>query len=123
MRVGGVDVITCKNKDKGHVYYPRGTPFYSRLSGMFTPSQGSKTLRTSSSCKPEIRRGDAICIDNAGTEFWFRVDSSIGRGLETEQNLRSQAPLSVTSIDEMAKKNVYFAEFTDSVINKSKFQL
>jgi hypothetical protein len=60
--IGG-DIIACKNKTlKSFVLYPRGTPFYTQLSGKVTATPGSNMLRTTADLTGEIRRGDAIRV-------------------------------------------------------------
>ena len=118
MRESGVDIITYKNRENLEVYYPRGKAFFSRLSGLFFPSGDSLIVRTSDNCTTEIRRGDAICIGNPGEESWYRVNSDIGREIK-----RSEPPRSVTSVEEMSKKNEYIEEFTPRVNEVEYFSI
>lgn len=63
MIVGGEDVIAIKNTDKKtFVMYPRGKPFYTRLSGTITAKPNQFYVQTSESLLDEIRRGDAVSV-------------------------------------------------------------
>ena len=106
--IGG-DIIACKNKEKQClVLYPRGDRFFSKLSGTVTATPGQQCIVTSTSLCEEIRRGEAIKVD----EYWYRVDSAIGSGSAGEQTQRSSAPPSVTLDKELSDKNKYYNTFT-----------
>lgn len=110
--IGG-EIIANKNKEiKSLVLYPRGISFLSRLSGTVTATQGKQLIDTSVSLLPEIRRGEAIQVD----EVWYRVSSAIGSGAAHQQNQRSTAPTSVTSDRDMSDKNVYCDPYTEHVL-------
>jgi predicted transcriptional regulator len=103
--VGG-DIIAAKNKEFKAVLYPRGQPFFTRLSGDVTAVPGSMDLTTSVDLRSEIRRGDAIRVGIRGD--WYRVSSAAPAGRELE---RQTAPLSVSSERDMSEKNVYRDDF------------
>lgn len=78
LMVGGEDVIACKNKDKKtFALYPRGKPFYTRLSGTCQVTRGRSLIKTSESLLNEIRRGDSICMTSNNS--WYRVSCSVGK--------------------------------------------
>ena len=102
--VGG-DIIALKNKEKkSYVMYPRGKAYLTELSGNVKAKPGSLEIETKSNLSDEIRRGDAIKID----QTWFRVSSSTN-----DNNQRAAAPFSVTSDKELSDKNVYIYEFNE----------
>ena len=106
MVVGG-EVIAVSNKDlKAKVLFPRNEPFLSKLSGTVTAIPGKQLVDTNQSLISEIKRGEAIKVD----EYWYRISSSVGTGA---QNQRSIPPLSVSSDKEMSDRNVYSEIFTD----------
>jgi len=52
--------------------------------------------------RKQIRRGEAVCVGGQ----WFRVSSAVKEGVPlSEQPVRAQAPLSVTTLSDLAKKN------------------
>eukprot|EP01039_Chlorochromonas_danica_P006270 gene6270-6912_t len=68
------DIIAIKNKEaKTLVLYPRGTPFYSQLSGTVTARPGDLLVTTSLPLQTEIRRGEAIKIG----DYWYRLSTAI----------------------------------------------
>ena len=73
-------------------------------------------IDTSKDLTKELRRGEAVWIGGQ----WFRVSSSIRDGVPlAEQPPRAQAPLSVSSIQDLSKKNEldgYCLEFIESKI-------
>ena len=103
------DLIACRNQDtKDKILFPRHQAFISPLSGLVTAFPNKNYVKTSMNLVPEIRRGDAICID----QQWFRVSSSTKSNSLTEP-LRSVAPLSVSSEKEMSSQNVYIEKFDE----------
>ena len=116
--VGGA-VIAVRNKEKkSAVLFPRGNPFYSRLSGTVSATPGKNLVKTSDDLTTEIMRGEAICIGGEGsgsdsTGYWFRVATAVGSGAAAQQSDRSKAPPSVTSYERvLADRNVYHDAFT-----------
>ena len=105
MIVGGT-IIAVKNKEFKAVLFPRGQPFFTRLSGDIVATPGCSDLRTTADLRSEIRRGDAIRVGVSGD--WYRVSSAAPSGRELD---RQTAPLSVTSERDMSDKNVYRDEF------------
>lgn len=106
--VGGT-IIAGKNKEKRSlVLYPRGEKFVSKLFAQVTAVPGQQTIQTSASLLQEVHRGEAVMV---GTT-WYRVDSAIGSGLESQQNQRSAAPPSVTLDKPLSDKNVYHIQYT-----------
>ena len=102
--VGG-DIIALKNKEKkSFVMYPRGKPYLTELAGTVRAKPGTLNVETTNSLINEIRRGDAIKID----QTWFRVSSSTN-----DNNQRAAAPFSVTSDKELSDKNVYIYNFNE----------
>lgn len=49
----------------------------------------------------QIRRGEAVCVGGQ----WFRVSSAVRPGSLADQPARAQAPLSVTSLQDLSRKN------------------
>eukprot|EP01034_Spumella_vulgaris_P024841 gene24841-31229_t len=110
--VGG-EIIANKNREvKSLVLYPRHVPFLVRLNGTVTATRGKQLISTSHSMLPEIRRGEAIQVDNE----WYRVSSAIGSGAANQQNQRSTAPTSVTSDRDLSDKNVYCDVFNSHLL-------
>jgi hypothetical protein len=102
--VGG-DIIALKNKEKkSYVMYPRGKAYLTELSGTIKAKPGCLNVETKNNLTDEIRRGDAIKID----QTWFRVSSSTN-----DNNQRASAPFSVTSDKELSDKNVYIYDFDE----------
>jgi len=65
--------------------------------------------------KKQIRRGEAIWIGGQ----WFRISSAIKEGSLSDQPSRAQAPLSVTSKQDLSQRNAvdgYYRDFTDNKI-------
>jgi uncharacterized protein YjcR len=82
--VGG-SIIAGKNKEKKSlVLYPRGEKFVSKLSAQVIATPGKQTIQTNVSLLKEVLRGEAVMVDTT----WYRVDSAIGSGLESQQNQR-----------------------------------
>lgn len=106
MILGG-EVIGCKSKDST-VLFPRGDAFLSVLSGTVTARPGQQQIDTHEDLRVDIRRGDAIRVGGN----WFRVASAIGSG-KSNQPIRAKAPLSVTSVQNLSKRNEYINEFTE----------
>ena len=101
MIVGGT-IIAVKNKEFKAVLFPRGQPFFTRLSGEIVATPGLSDLETTADLRAEIRRGDAIRVGLSGD--WYRVSSAAPSGRELD---RQTAPLSVTSERAMSDKNIY----------------
>ena len=110
--IGG-DIIASKNKEKQClVLYPRGERFLSRLSGTVTATPGQQIIATSANLCEEIRRGEAIKVD----DYWYRVDSAVGSGSAGDQTQRSTAPPSVTLEKDLSDRNKYCNAFTSKAL-------
>lgn len=132
--IDGGEIIAIKNNDmKTFVLYPRKTPFLTELTGevQIEPSNNivsdsNNEIQRSSEAgrdgsRPtdflkEIRRGEAVQIG----ESWYRVSSTIRKGLEREQLKRSKPPLSVTLNKELSSLNEYTDEFTKGKLPLNK---
>ena len=82
MIVGGT-IIAVKNKEFKAVLFPRGQPFFTRLSGEIVATPGYSDLQTTADLRPEIRRGDAIRVGVNGE--WYRVSSAAPSGRELDR--------------------------------------
>ena len=104
------EIIAVKNKEsRVQIFYPRGKSFLVLLSGDITAHPNHQHISTSEDLQPEIRRGDAIRVDNS----WFRVSSSISRSSSVSlQPERARAPSSVSSVDNLSDRNEYMDEFS-----------
>jgi hypothetical protein len=112
MIVGG-EIIAISNKDKKtFILFPRGTPYYSQLSGTITASRGQQNIMTTENLTSEVRRGEAIKVG----PYWYRLSCAVGSGSEREQTQRSTAPLSVTLDKEMSESNVYCSPFNANTL-------
>ena len=103
---------TTKLKDI--VIFGRGQPFLVELSGTMRAFSRQSYLQTEQSVKAEIRRGDAIWVRShgQGEGEWFRVDCSLR--VNGKQPEVGTAPLTVSSLEERAKKRRDFAvDFND----------
>ena len=73
-------------------------------------------IHTDKDSTKELRRGEAVWIGGQ----WFRVSSAVRDGVPlSDQPPRAQAPLSVSSIHDMSKKNEiegYCRQFTKSIL-------
>jgi TFA2 Winged helix domain 2 len=150
------DIIAIANtEDKKKILFPRGEPFLTELDGIISlpvrvngqssstsgstsaagasasttttiPSRPIDFVSTDTDPCSQIRRGEAIQI--GGT--WFRVSSKVQEGSKKDQPQRAVAPLSVVSLDDMAKRNVgqYIRKLseksipTDSVLPRSAME-
>lgn len=136
-------------EDKDRILFPRGEAFLVELDGIITVHKKAVTNATTpttdhevvtaaaapamESSGPEdecelhlcdidvdptvqIRRGEAVCVGGQ----WFRVSSAVRDGVSlSEQPARAQAPLSVSSMTDMSKKNEadgYIRPFNDKVL-------
>lgn len=108
MRVGG-DMIQVKAKSKplGVVLYPRGPMFLCKLPGEVVAPLGRSSISTTAPLHEDIRRGDAIRVGSS----WFRVSTNTGK-----MSVKSQAPLSVSSVKDMAASNQYLDVFDDTTL-------
>lgn len=60
------DIIACKNKRaKDTILYPRGDSFLTQLSGSASTAPDQDFLVTSDDLTSEIRRGDAVLVDES----------------------------------------------------------
>lgn len=64
-------------------------------------SESCYILETDIDPRKQVRRGEAIC---AGGQ-WFRVSSAVQEGPLSDQPVRAQAPLSVTSLTDLSQRN------------------
>jgi hypothetical protein len=108
MILGG-EVIGCKSKDS-NVLFPRGEAFLSTLAGTVTARPGQQQIDTNEDLTVDIRRGDAIRVGGN----WFRVASAIKKS--SNQPGRARAPLSVSSVHTLSKRNEYVNDFTEATL-------
>jgi len=89
------------SKDK--TLFPRGEAFLVELDGNIDSIKDSSfVVQTDRNLQRELRRGEAVWVGGQ----WCRVSSAVRDGVPlSEQPPRAQAPLSVTSINDMSKKN------------------
>jgi hypothetical protein len=140
------DIIAVNNsEDRTCVLFPRGETFLVELDGIISvgkgatngenPSNGTSNsdpavklalerngnqkvvcLETDVDPTKQIRRGEAVCIGG----HWFRVSSAVRPGVSLEeQPARAQAPLSVTSLTELSKRNLvdgYVRPFNEKTV-------
>jgi hypothetical protein len=106
------EIIACRNEEtKDRVLFPRRYSYLTQLSGSMTVLPHKSYIKTSCSVTHEIRRGDAINIQDE----WFRISSSTKSNSKSEP-LRAVAPLSVSSEKEMSSMNVYIEKFDEGVL-------
>ena len=106
------DIIAVKNREtRIEILYPRGTPFFSKLSGNISGQVNSQILITSEDLREEIRRGEAIFVDG----HWYRVGSNLFNR-PGSQPQRAKPPLSVTSHEDLSSKNEYAVPFTSTEV-------
>ena len=107
--IGGM--IIAYKADKDMILYPRGKPFLTPLSGTVKATPGMDTVSTSTDIREEIRRGDAIMINNQ----WLRVDCAIQTN--GKQPERGRPPQSVTSWEERSIRDTqwgsHMKQFTE----------
>jgi hypothetical protein len=103
------DIIACKNREtKDTTLYPRLSAFLTKLSGTVTANPGEQYVETAYDLTNEIRRGDAILVN----ESWFRISSAIAASkTKTNTPARARAPLSVSSIKDLTDRNIYIDDF------------
>ena len=104
------DVVAVANsEDKDKILFPRGEAFLVELDGIVTlprkkEGHEQQVVQVDTDVDPttQIRRGEAIQV---GGE-WFRVSSAVRAGVPlSEQPSRAQAPLSVSSSQDLPKRN------------------
>ena len=112
--VGG-DIIAVKNRiNKELILYPRNRPFLTRLSGHTTATPGNSMITTSNDLRNEIRRGEAISLD----DVWYRVSCSTCN-VDSTGVTGGTAPTSVSLDSNMAINNTKFTyadEFSAKVL-------
>ena len=127
------DIIAVNNsEDRTCVLFPRGETFLVELDGVISigknasnsenPLNGTSIsdptvrkaseriheqyivcLETDIDPTKQIRRGEAVCIGGQ----WFRLSSAVRPGVSLEeQPARAQAPLTVTSLTDLSKRNL-----------------
>lgn len=141
------DIIAVNNsEDKTCVLFPRGETFLVELDGIISIGENASNgesavsngashvdaavrqalernrkqmivcLETDIDPTKQIHRGEAVCIGGQ----WFRVSSAVKQGGSLEdQPARAQAPLSVTSLTELSKRNLvdgYIRPFNEKII-------
>ena len=121
------DVLALSNtEDKDKILFPRGEAFLVELDGIVSlPSTHLQEGNHDTACclvetdvdpRKQIRRGEAIQVGGQ----WFRISSAVKEGVPlNEQPVRAQAPLSVTSLLELSRKNEqdgYIRPLTQSII-------
>mmetsp|Transcript_32339 Transcript_32339/g.32962 ORF Transcript_32339/g.32962 Transcript_32339/m.32962 type:complete len:282 (-) Transcript_32339:264-1109(-) len=106
------DIIAIKNKEtRIQIFYPRQRAFLTKLSSDIRAIPNEQYLLTDEDLRTEIRRGDAIQINNS----WFRVASNIKRSASNiSQPERARAPTSVSSVEDLSDRNEYVEDFTDN---------
>jgi TFA2 Winged helix domain 2 len=144
------DIIAVNNsEDKTHVLFPRGETFLIELDGIITVGgaytsdeisgygahyadaasrhrndrvERHNVVSVDTDIDPtkQIRRGEAVCVGGQ----WFRVSSAVRPGASLEdQPSRAQAPLTVTSMTDLSKKNLvdgYVRPFNEKNISIDK---
>eukprot|EP01041_Mallomonas_annulata_P011666 gene11666-24436_t len=101
-------IIAIKNKEtRMQIFYPRQRSFLTKLSGDIIAIPNDIYVATKEDIRHEIRRGDAIQINNS----WFRVSSNIYNS-KLQQPERARAPLSVSSTENLSERNEYIEEYT-----------
>jgi len=142
------DVIAISNsEDKTVILFPRGDSFLIELDGIIVapmdianPSAANTILSDDEIVKAamernrsrehqnivwvntdidptkQVRRGEAICVGGQ----WFRVSSAVKAGVPLfEQPARAQAPLTVTALQDLSKRNEvdgYIRPFTSKIL-------
>ena len=139
------DIIAVNNsEDKTNVLFPRGETFLVELDGIINigvnADNGEHSINgghpdpavrlalersrkrnivcfeTDIDPTKQIRRGEAVCVGGQ----WFRVSSTVRPGLSLEeQPARAQAPLTVTSLTDLSKRNLadgYVRPFIEKTI-------
>jgi hypothetical protein len=112
------ELVACMNNRereiRGEILFPRKRPFIVELSGTVTAIPGKDTAETSIDFQPEIRRGDAIRINNT----WYRVDCSLDGRRAHNQPERAKPPKSVTSNENIPghDRNQYLKPFNERII-------
>jgi hypothetical protein len=142
------DIIAIANsEDKTIVLFPRGESFLIEMDGIIsiptdTPNsslsappmtddevvkaamdrnrsrqhQSIVWVNTDMDPTKQVRRGEAICVGGQ----WFRVSSAVKAGVSlSEQPARAQAPFTVTSLQDLSKRNEvdgYVRPFTNKIL-------
>ena len=144
---GGEIIAISNSEDKTMILFPRGDTFLIELDGVIsipTDIPNSSSIKvpltddevvkaamernrmrqhqqifcvnTDVDATKQVRRGEAVCVGGQ----WFRVSSAVKAGAPlSEQPARAQAPLSVTSRQDLSKRNEidgYVRPFTNKAL-------